>query len=69
VKTIRADKIEDREEYLLKNKIISHEIENVKANFREMAIIIPRYVATPFPPLNFSQIGKICPMKQERADK
>ena len=29
---------------------------------------IPTYVATPFPPLNFNQIGKRCPKKTERLE-
>ena len=29
---------------------------------------IPRYVATPFPPLNFNQKGKICPKKASKAE-
>ena len=30
----------------------------------DKAKIIPKYVATPFPPLNFNQAGKICPIKE-----
>ena len=41
----------------------------IKKNLKDKAKITPRYVATPFPPLNFNQIGKICPMKQINADK
>ena len=29
---------------------------------------IPKKVATPFPPLNFNQIGKRCPRKTNKAD-
>ena len=34
----------------------------------ERAKITPIYVATPLPPLNFNQTGKICPIKQINAE-
>ena len=49
---------EEREENLVIYKIINHEITKTTANLRDKANIIPRYVATPFPPLNFNQTGK-----------
>tara|TARA_B100000745_G_scaffold294599_1_gene237812 strand:+ start:2831 stop:2953 length:123 start_codon:yes stop_codon:yes gene_type:complete len=30
---------------------------------------IPRYVATPFPPLNFNHIEKTCPKKIDKDDR
>ena len=35
----------------------------------DKAPITPKYVATPFPPLNFNHTGKICPKKTTSADK
>ena len=38
-------------------------------NWRDKANNIPRYVATPFPPLNFNQIGNRCPKNANRDAK
>jgi len=54
---VKADNIEDNEEYLKKYKTTNHVNINIIANLKERAKTIPRYVATPFPPLNFNQIG------------
>ena len=69
IKTLKAPIIDDKDEYLVKNKIIIQEIPKIKPKLREKASIIPRYVATPFPPLNFNQIGNIWPRKQIKADE
>ena len=61
--------MEDKEEYLKINATIIHEVPKTIAKGKDKAIIIPRYTATPFPPLKFNQIGKMCPIKQISADK
>ncbi len=38
-------------------------IPKIIAKLNDRAKIIPKKVAIPFPPLNFSQIEKICPKK------
>ena len=67
--TVKEENIEDIEEYLNINSITIHVIINNKNNWIDNAPNTPKYVATPFPPLNFSHIGKICPKKTTRADK
>ena len=37
--------------------VINHIIMNKKPNFKDMAKLIPKYVAIPLPPLNLSHIG------------
>ena len=64
INTRNVEIIDDREENLKINKIINHDNPKIIPRSNEIAKIIPRYVAIPFPPLNFNQIGKICPMKQ-----
>ena len=58
--------IDPSEEYFEIKKIINHEKINTipKKQFNENNI--PTYVATPFPPLSFSQIGNTCPMKADK---
>ena len=68
-KTINTDEIEDKDEYLVINDISIQEIQNKKLKFSDKTNIVPIKVATPLPPLNFSQIGKMCPKKEARADK
>ena len=51
--------IEDNDAYLNKKDITSQLIPKIRKNLYESAIKIPRYVATPLPPLNFNQTGKI----------
>ncbi len=59
---------EAREEYLkIKNTTIQANI-NIKAIGILSAINTPKVVATPFPPLNFSQIGNMCPKTAKIAD-
>ena len=60
--------IEDNDAYLNKKDITSQLIPKIRKNLYESAIKIPRYVATPLPPLNFNQMGKIWPMKQIKAE-
>ena len=43
-------------------------IPKIKKKLYESAKITPRYVATPLPPLNFNQTGKMCPIKQINAE-
>ena len=69
MQTIIEPSIDDREEYLKIIAIIIHATPKIKPSVNEIPKIIPKYVATPFPPLNLSQMGKICPMKQIKPDK
>ena len=50
---------DDKDEYLDNRKIISHELQKIKPKKIFIANNIPTYVATPLPPLNFNQTGKI----------
>ena len=66
--TVIEAKIEDKDEYLnIKATVIQDNINN-KVKLYDKANKIPKKVATPFPPLNFSHIGKICPRKTSNAD-
>ena len=67
-KTVNELNIEDKEEYLNISDITIHVKINKKLNWIDNANNIPRYVATPFPPLNFNHIGKRCPKKANRHD-
>ena len=58
-KIIKADTIEDKEEYFVIKDIIIQEIQNIKPRFKDKTNIIPRYVATPLPRLNLSHTGNI----------
>ena len=69
INTVKDENIEDRDEYLNIRETVSHVNTNRRPNCIDRASKIPRYVATPFPPLNFSQIGKTCPKKANRHDK
>ena len=67
-KTVNDANIEEMEEYLnIKATAIQVNI-NSKLNWIDNANNIPRYVATPLPPLNFNQIGKTCPKKVIKQD-
>ena len=68
IKTVNDPNIEDNEEYLNMRETTNQEKINKKLNWSDKANNIPRYVATPFPPLNFSQIGKRCPKKVSNDD-
>ncbi len=67
-KTVNEANIEDREEYLNIKDTTNQVIANKKHKWNDKAVIIPKYVATPFPPLNFNQIGKRCPKKANIQD-
>ena len=56
---MKLDNNEDKDEYLEK-KYTNNQL-TIKINPKVIFIQnkIPKYVATPFPPLNFNQIGKI----------
>ena len=49
---------EDKEENFENTKITNQVITKIKPKFILIANKIPRYVATPLPPLNFNHIGK-----------
>jgi hypothetical protein len=55
--TIKLPIIEEREENLNIKYVVSHVIINIKDAIGLIITSIPTYVATPFPPLNFNQIG------------
>ena len=59
IKIIKADIMEDKEEYFVTKDIIIQEIQNIKPRFKDKTNIIPRKVATPLPPLNLSHTGNI----------
>ena len=63
----KVEIIDDKEEYLKIYKIINQIIPNIKARLKEKPKIIPKKMATPLPPLNFSQIGYMWPIKQIKA--
>ena len=58
-KIIRVEIIEDKEEYFVIKAIKIQDKQKNNPSLTDKAKIIPRYVATPFPPLNFNQIGNI----------
>ena len=68
-KIINDERIEDKEEYFVIVAIIIQAIQKNNPSFKDKAKIIPRYVAIPFPPLNFIQIGNMWPRKAIRPDK
>ena len=68
INTVRDENIEDRDEYLNIKETVNHVNINKSANWIDRASKIPKYVATPLPPLNFNQIGKMCPKKANRHD-
>ena len=51
----------DREEYFVKNAVITQVIKKNKPWIKEIEKLIPINTAIPFPPLNFNHIGKTCP--------
>ena len=61
--TIKLPIIEEREENLNIKYVVNHVIINIKDAIGLIITSIPTYVATPFPPLNFNQIGNTCPIK------
>ena len=61
--TIKLPIIEEREENLNIKYVVNHVIINIKDAIGLIITSIPTYVATPFPPLNFNQIGNTWPIK------
>ena len=55
--------IDDNDEYLVNINITIQLIIKIVPNKIFIENKIPRYVATPFPPLNLSQTGNTCPKK------
>ena len=64
--TIKLPIIEEREENLNIKYVVNHVIINIKDAIGLIITSIPTYVATPFPPLNFNQIGNTCPMNADK---
>ena len=67
--TIKDEIIEPNETYLEIKVITDHDIINIAGKIKSNANNTPKYVATPLPPLNFSQIEKTCPKNTIRQDK
>lgn len=64
-----AEVIEDTEAYfVIKINNNQHTTKTI-ANLRFKNNKIPKYTATPFPPLNFNQIVKMCPRNTNIDDK
>ena len=59
----------DKEEYLKPKAIINQVIKKMKPCQYDIASNIPINTAIPFPPLNLSHIGKICPKKIAKENK
>ena len=57
--TVIVANIEDKDEYLKIKDTTAQVKINKKLKPKDIANKIPKYVATPFPPLNFSQTGKM----------
>ena len=55
----KVETIEDKDEYLKINNTETQTIIKIKKQLTDNASNIPKYVATPFPPLNFNQIENI----------
>ena len=68
IKTVRDENIDDNDEYLNINETINQVKINSKLNLKDKANKIPKYVATPLPPLNLSQIGKMWPRKHNKEE-
>ena len=69
IETVKEPTIDANEEYLKINDIINQVNAKIIPNLKDNAKMIPKYVATPFPPLNFNQIGNIWAIKQIKAEK
>ena len=65
-KTFNEPRIDDSEEYFVRENTINQEAEKTNAKLKESARTTPKQVATPLPPLNFNQTGNICPIKHIR---
>ena len=67
-KTVNDANIDDKDEYLnIKEIIIQVKINN-KLSWNDKAVKIPKYVATPFPPLKFNHTGNRCPKKANKQE-
>ena len=67
-KIVREENIDDKDENLKMRETTTQVNINKIASGSDKANNIPKYVATPFPPLNFSQTGKMWPKKTNKAD-
>ena len=68
-KITSAETIEAKDEYLVIKTTKNQEIQKNNPKLKDKTKIIPKYVATPFPPLNFNHTGNICQRKAARPDK
>ena len=68
IKTVKEANIEDNDEYLKIKEITNHVKINNNPYSKVTANKIPRYVATPLPPLNLSHIGNTCPKKHNKQE-
>ena len=66
--TVSEEKIDDTDEYLNISKTTTHVNINIIESWIDNAEIIPKYVATPFAPLNFNQTGNTWPKNVNRHD-
>ena len=57
LKNKKSNDLKDVEEVLEINAVINHIIINENPSFKDMAKLIPKYVAIPLPPLNLIHIG------------
>ena len=69
IKTVNDENMDETEEYLNIKETTIHVKINNKLNCKDKANNIPKYVATPFPPLNFSHTGNKCPKKTNNEEK
>ena len=68
INTLNVANTDDTDEYLKISKITTQVNINSKDSWIESAVMMPRYVATPFPPLNLSQNGNTWPKNARRND-
>ncbi len=68
-RTVNEANIDDSDEYLNIKAVTNQTKMNRINNCVDRAPNIPKYVATPFPPLNFSHKGKICPKNTISAER
>ena len=66
--TVKVEKIDETDEYLNIKETTIHVNMNIIESWIDKAEIIPRYVATPFPPLNFNHTGNTWPKNVNRHD-
>src|SRR4051812_15002432 len=59
----------DNEDILVRRPVRTHTKAANNPKGKERAVSTPRAVATPLPPLNFSQMGKICPRTAANATR